>query len=286
MLKKIALSLITNVLLIGNDNSLFIKYLDNFDLDGIKILVENKKIEINRPDSNCKTILDFTLDKFQDTGLENIDKILTILSYLEENGAKRYITYKEIKECNLILKEKIRLTDIKSQEKMSDGDLVSQQLSSYRVNSSTFENEKIAYFVNTLNIYVNMFNNSLFGQDGNYIVLKNFNSKLYSNIEIDIADWKETSTHKLIKYSKEKLTALESINIEKFEEELEELFKNRRYLNQIQFRINKLSKKLSMSLNEEERKEIQQGIDRSYSSFQYIISDSIANLIKFRSIFK
>jgi len=285
MLKKIALSLITNVLLIGNDNSLFIKYLNEFDLDGIKILVEDKKIELNKPNSECKTILDFTLDKFQDTGLENIDKILNILSYLEENNAKRFITYKEIKECNLILKEKIRLHEVKAEGKLSDSDLVSKQLSTYRVNG-TFKNDKISYFVNTLNMYVNMFNNSLFGQDGNYIILKNFNSKLYSNIEIDIADWKETSTHKLINYNKEKLEVLESINIEKFEHELEELFKNRRYLNQIQFRINKLYKRLSMSLNETERKEIQQGIDRSYESFQYIIKDSVANLKKFKSIFE
>jgi len=285
MLKKLTFSIIASGILLGNDNSDFIKYLNKYDLEGIKILVEDKKIDINKPNANCKTVLDFTLDKFQDTGLENIDKILEILSYLENNNAKRFISYKDIKECNIILKEKIRIETVANEVKLSDSDLVSQQLSSFRVNN-TFEDKKVAYFVNTLNMYVNMFNDSLFGKDGNYIILKNFNSKLYSNIEVDIADWKETSNHKLITYSIDKLKLLESIDVNKFENELEDLFKNRHYLNQIQFRINKLYKKLSMSLNETEKKEIQHAIDRSYASFKYIIKDSILNLQKFKSIFK
>lgn len=249
----------------------------------VKELINSKSVNINETNRNCETPLDAAFEKFEKSDVAKIGESLSIISMLQRNGAKRNITPADFERCFLVKKEKYKLSKIK-EEKISDYDLLKKQLNNSLTTDLVKKEKLVNQFYTTMKPIISEFNASLFVADGNYLDIKQDGGAIYSNHYIDIADWKEKKTNHKIEITPKKLELALSINVKEFATNLDNLFKNRDFLNQIQIEKNKLTREMNQTENELKRKDLKERIKRYEKSFAYIVDKSITEIKKFKKV--
>jgi len=228
----------------------------------------------------CMTPLALAYSEIQNANLTNIDKIINMIKILKKkkafkfNNAEKATCLKEYKQIN------------KKPDNLTDAQILRKQLLKFKNKKEITHYTGRTATLNKLDEILSKFNNSDFAKDGNYIkmTIKN-NNTVAINMDVQIADWSLSKHNGYLNINQDVNKLINNINIYEMVKELNFLFKNQTYINQIIIMTNREFDKLENNRNPIEVKKIKNKILSYKSSYDYLVKGNTKQLKMLKKIF-